>query len=306
MSGMSAIEYERTAEFDAFGPWIDEVTGPDAVPRLYRDFPIDFEASRVVLKFPRNIARRDAHAAMDLYDHLVIAGTERMTILSRQGPTYSRLDFVYAQLAVITESVNLLDGWLTLRTITGDEVTVPYNGSSEGAISGLVDLLRELAAPRVVASNPVTEKQLGLDDLGKPDAIFVTTYRELKRRDPSLRLLGAHGRRVLMTRGDTASRIAHVLWPATLHGGLLAASPSELQIVSRREWLVRRSAPVVSRSRTIIIRTRLDRVSKREHPQYFGADVVTLSSGKTNLEIVVPTGSDVEKALLRVSPSNLV
>jgi hypothetical protein len=295
---MSAVEFGRTAEFDAFGPWVDAVAGPDDVPRLYRDFPIDFAASRVVLKFPRNIARRDANSAMHLYDHLVIAGTERMTILSRREAHYDRLDVAYSQLAVITESVNLLDGRLTLRTIAGDEFTVPYNGSSEDVISGFVDMLRGLAVPTGEAAQPVTEAPLGLDDLGKPDAIFVTSYRELKRRDPSLRLLGAHGRRVLVTRGGTASWIAHMLWPMTLHGGLLAASATELQILSRREWLVRRSAPVVSHARTIVIRARLDRVSKREHPDYIGADIVTLTSGSSNLEIVVPGGSKMGSVLL--------
>jgi hypothetical protein len=301
---MSAIENERTAEFDAFGPWVDEVEGPDGIPRLFRDFPIDFEGSRVVLKFPRNIARRDANPAMDLYDHLVIAGPERMTILSRRDAHYDRRDVAYSQLAVITESVNLLDGLLILGTVEGEEFTVPFNGSSKDAISGFVDLLRELAAPHVEHRPPVLYPVLELDDLGKPDAIFVTSYREIKRRDPSLRLLGAHGRRVLMTRGGTASWIAHVLWPMTLHGGLLSASATELQILSRREWLVRRSAPVVSLSRTIVIRARLSRVSKREHPDYIGADIVTLTSGASVLEIVVPSGSDVEKALLRVDSTN--
>jgi len=296
---MSAIEYERTAEYDAFGPWVDEVATVDEIPRLYRDFPIDFAASRIVLKFPRNIARRDANPTMDLYDHLVIAGTERMTVLSRHGSLYDRLDVSYAQLAFITESVNLLDGRLTLGTIAGDEFTVPYNGSSEDVISKFVDLLRTLAAPGETGA-PVTDPVLELDDLGKSDAIFVTSYRELKRRDPAMRLLAAHGRRVLTTRGGTLSRIAHLLWPMTLHGALIATTATELQVLSRRDWLVRRSGPVVSHARTIVFRTRLDRVSQREHDAYRGADIVTLASGRSNLEIIVPTGSDVEKALLRL------
>ena len=55
---MSAVAYPSTAEYDAFGPWIDEVTTADEVPRLYRDVAIDFAAAHTVLKFPRPIARR--------------------------------------------------------------------------------------------------------------------------------------------------------------------------------------------------------------------------------------------------------
>ena len=36
------------AEYDRFGPWIDEVVVPEDVPRLYRTFPLDLSATRVV------------------------------------------------------------------------------------------------------------------------------------------------------------------------------------------------------------------------------------------------------------------
>ena len=73
----------ETTEYARFGPWVDEVTTPDDVPRLYRDHPIDLTSTRLVLKVPRNIARRDAHPGMDLYDHLLVLDDARLTVLSR-------------------------------------------------------------------------------------------------------------------------------------------------------------------------------------------------------------------------------
>lgn len=58
----------RVSEYDRFGPWIDEVLDLEDVPRLFRSHPVDFDAARLVLKVPRDIARRDANAAMNLYD----------------------------------------------------------------------------------------------------------------------------------------------------------------------------------------------------------------------------------------------
>jgi hypothetical protein len=49
-----------TPEYDAFGPWVDPVRTAEEVPPLYRDHPVDLAGSRLVLKVPRDIARRDA------------------------------------------------------------------------------------------------------------------------------------------------------------------------------------------------------------------------------------------------------
>ena len=51
---------QRTAEFDAFGPWLLEVTSSDGWPRAFRDYPFAF-ASILVSKEPRNVTRREAN-----------------------------------------------------------------------------------------------------------------------------------------------------------------------------------------------------------------------------------------------------
>src|SRR5664279_379583 len=82
-----SITASQVAEYDRFGPWIDEVIVPEDLPRLFRSYPIDLSAARMVLKVPRSIARRDATAGMDLYDHVVILDRESLTLLSRDGAT---------------------------------------------------------------------------------------------------------------------------------------------------------------------------------------------------------------------------
>ncbi|BDZ60782.1 hypothetical protein GCM10025873_05730 [Demequina sediminis] len=73
------------SEYDRFGPWIDRVETEADVPRLFRPHGVDLAAARLVLKVPRNVARRDASPDMDLYDHLLVLGRDSLTVLSRRG-----------------------------------------------------------------------------------------------------------------------------------------------------------------------------------------------------------------------------
>ncbi|MCU1542479.1 MAG: hypothetical protein JWM50_344 [Microbacteriaceae bacterium] len=290
-----------TAEYDAFGPWIDEVHSADELPRLYRDYPVDLDEALLVLKFPRDISRRDASPTMHLYDCVAIVAPDRLILLSRTGDTYTVLSVVHSDVAAIVDRVNLLDARLSLHTVAGDVVDLPYNGSSSDTVRALVDLLRELQPAggrpdglRDVASLP----PLGLDDLGRNDAMFVTAYRELAAREPQLRLLAAHGRTRVGRRGGALSRLVDGVLPVTLHGAIVAAGVDDLQVLSRWDWLVRGGSPVLSRARTVVRLASVSSVTKAEHPRLVGVTVVSFGLGAGVVEIPVPTGSTAERALL--------
>ena len=295
-----------TVEYDAFGPWVDVVADPADIPRLYRDFPLDLAAAELVLKVPRAISRKDANPAMDLYDHLIVVGIEQLSILSRESGGYSELTIGFEQIAMIVDRINLLDGSLAIHTLSGEVITFAYNGASEKVIARLVDLLRrrEQAAPPALP--PGTRRPslpqaplppLGLDDLGKKDAVFVTAYRELAATEPGLQLLAAHGRQPLAVHDGAASSIAHLLKPAVLHGALLAATATELQLLWRGVWIVRGGAPVFSRARTIVPLAKLRGVTAHRHPIYADADVLELAAGESTTEIVVPATSRLDEVL---------
>jgi len=298
---VTTAHYSSTAEYDAFGPWIDEVTTPDEVPRLYRGHAIDFGGSIRILKFPRNIARRDANPAMHLYDHLVIVTRERLTILSRDGDSYTELGLAHDQIAAVTDWVNLLDAQVTFVTTAGEVVAVPYNGSSNDTVVALVDLVRSLARetrPSRPVALPAGLPPLGLDDLGKKDAVFVTSYRDLLRREPGTRLLAAHGRSTVTRRGGLLARLADAVLPVTLHGAVVAAGGTELQVLSRREWVTRGGAPVLSRARTVVPLESVVAVTTAEHPRYVGVSVVTLQVGSARVPFDVPEDSAARGVLL--------
>ena len=308
---MSTVAYPSTAEYDAFGPWIDEVTTADEIPRLYRDYPLDFASVELVLKFPRGIARRDATPDMDLYDHLVVVGPETLVVLTRSPEGYRESTIEYSRIASVTDSITLLDARLRIRTLDGHEHVLAYNGSSHAAVTDLVARLRRLALATVAdtarrMADSVRAREtiapLALDDLGRGDAIFVGWSNELLAREPGLRLLAAHGRQRVATHGSALLRLLDLVNPAHLHAVVVLATDDELQVLHRGHLVTRGGAPIMSRGRTIVQLAGVDAVKRAEHPRYTGVTVVTVRSGSSAVEILVPAGSTAERALLAQLP----
>lgn len=308
--GTAARTAAQSTEFDAFGPWIDAVRSAEGVPRLYRDYPIDFDSARLVLKFPRNISRRDATPAMDLYDHLAIAGETHFTILSRTGSTYSERTFAYAQVAAIVDSVDMLDGRLAVHTVSGDVITVPYSGSSRDRVSALIGAIRAGAAPGVMpgvapevavasqTAGPTVLDRTAIDALGERDAVFAAEARDVLLAEPGMRAVGVQGRHTLRTLPGLVDAVRTLFFPRTLQAAVVLASPTELQVLGRRDRITRSSVPVLSLARTIVPLGLVDSVASAPHPRFSGVTIVTVRSAAASIEIAVAAGSSAERALV--------
>ena len=315
------------SEFDRFGPWIDEVEVPEDVPRLFRTHPIDVGAARMVLKVPRNIARRDATADMDLYDHLVVLEQGHLTVLSRHaakakrdvspagGPGYGVLTVSLADVVAIHDAVSLLDGRLTVSTSAGESVTVPYNGSARAKVTRLVSELRAAAGARpaspvsvalLAAARPPTDRRAS-PDAGPADLLLTKTFLELRRGDPDLLVWACHGRMPLTPGGTgiqgAVRRASHAMSPMTLHGAVVSADSTALQVIGRHAWLVRGKAPVHSVSRLVIPFGTLDHLDLAPHPIYPGVTVVTIRAGAWVTDLVVPSDSVAERLLRAAAES---
>jgi hypothetical protein len=293
----------RTAEYDAFGPWIDEVRTEDEIPRLYRDRAWNLGSYRLVLKVPRNISRRDATPDMDLYDHVLAVGPELLTVLSRHGAAYDETTIAYDEIAAIEDRVDLLDGRLALRMLDGSTVAVGYSGSSHLVVSRLVALLRELSSTAVPADHVAGRSPygpapaLGLRDLGDHDVDLVTSYLGALGAEPGLEVLAAHGRSVLTSRGGLVTRLLHRAFPMTLQGTIVCGDDRELQVFARGDWLVRGALPVHSIARTIIPLRWIDQVTVLTYDAYEGVSVVQVRAGATVLDLPMPAGSLAEQVL---------
>lgn len=326
---MSGV-HPDAVEFQKFGPWIDRVRGPHDLPRLFRDHPIDFTGAPLVLKVPRDIARRNAHAGMDLYDHVVAVGPEQLTILSRRvagspragvhdaghddgADGYDVRVVPYHLLAAVHDVVSLLRGALTVRTVDGYQVVLRYNGSARESVTALVDELRLATGTPVPARGgralleaaQYFARPGAAPDLGAGDVALEAAYRELAREIPGLVPWVWHGRQRVAPRvrgpAGLAAKVGHLATPMTLHAGIVASDTLTLEVIGRHDWLVRGVTPVHSSSHLVVPLTAVDDVELVSHERYDGAVVAQLVTGSAVTELVVPEGSDAHALFSRAA-----
>lgn len=268
----------RVSEYDAFGPWIQEVHDVDDLPRLYRDAGIELAAQRLVLKLPRAIERRNATPDMHLYDHLIAVGAANLTILSRRGDIYDRADVPLRDITAITDSANLLDGHLTFSTVDGAVVDVAYNAADPKPVAGLVRLLRDVYLPDGVPADSFAvpgEPQLGVDDIG-----LLTAYASTREMEPQMRLMCDVARRVVKRRPRRA----------TLHASLWLADSRETQVLHRRDWFTYGNDKVISMARTVLPHERISQVRVVAHERYPDVNELIVDSGRSSLAFPIPAG----------------
>lgn len=296
-----------TPEFDAFGPWIYEVRTAEEVPPLYRAHPIDLQSARVVLKVPRPIERRNATPTMHLYDHLLVAGPDELTVLSRDGDAYRERSVPYGRIGAAQLSVSLLDGRLRLADATpgtgGELLSLAFNGVSLGTVEELVDLLLGQALAHAPGGSPAPAPQrsgaaAGTWSVAGPDVALVVAYRELAERHPGLVRLADHAR-VPVSRRSTSwvARLLDRWWPVTLHAAVVAAAPGRVEVLHRRELFSQRSRPAHSIARTALVTSAVTAVTLTPHPAYAGALDCRVSVGDAVVSLAFPEGAPTVRAL---------
>jgi len=314
-------------EYDRFGPWIDEVTATEEVPKLYASYPLDLDSTRIVLKVPRNVARRDAWAGMDLYDHLVILDADRLTVLSRRlgaagsdldvggGPGYDVMTARLADVVAIRDDLNLLDGRLTVSTSSGDSLSFGYNGSAHDKATRFVDALRAGAgrgAMSSVGSALMIAGSVGADATAVPspgaaDTYLVSSFLKLRAGNPGLTVWASHGRGRLSPSLDgvrgVAARASHAISPMTLHGAVVMADGAAMELLGRHAFLVRGRGAIYSTSRLVIPLRALDGLDVTMHPVYEDVAVATIRAGDWSTELAVPRDSEAASLLRTASES---
>ena len=295
---------QTTDEYDAFGPWIDEVHSCDDLPRLYRDAGVDPAAQRLVLKVPRNIARRDATPNMDLYDHLVVVGQDALTVLGRTDDSYSTVRVPFDEIVGIENSVSLLAGRLTLHSANGGPVSIPYNGAAEAPVEALVGLLRSLYLPpqpdpeAAPASSEQGRRSLGAD-FGDDDVLLVSAYQALARDEPRMRLVGSLPRRVVTPFRGRFGRLMYTIWPVTLQASITVADDREIQVIHRPRWFTRREAATLSLARTVLPLSRIESIEVDPHDRYEQVRLVTVHAGAARVRFPTPVDPAADAILAR-------
>lgn len=291
------MTFERT-DFDTFGPWIDVVRSDDDMPRLYRPHPVDFAQVRLVLKIPRNIDRRDASPTMDLYDHVLVVDDTAVTCLSRSQTGFTASTIKHREIAVLDDSVELLDGTFELHGTNGVSVRVPYNGSSRDRVRELSNAILELARGGSPRSTITTRRErIRPDDLTPSDKGLISDFLTSTGPDSAARLVAAHAGRRVLGRSRGVTRVVDRLIPTRLHGTIMAATATELIVHSRREGITRTTKPNHSERRRTLVLSRLTDVRIAPHPRFEDVTETHLAFGERQLVLLTPTASETTATL---------
>lgn len=310
--------WANVSEYDRFGPWIDQVETLEDMPPLYRDYPVDLDAAQLVIKVPRNIARRDASPDMDLYNHVLILDKDSLTILSRhtgahtQGSAsksdrgYDTLVLPLSELAAVRDVATLLDGRLTIASSNNESLTVRYNTAARAMVSWLVDQLQvaiRTQPPSTLGEALVASARKGGSgeslSIGRADRLLVSDYLDARRSNPKLRTLASHGHRRVKPGGEgmgaALQRGVHTLVPMTVHGAVFSTDGTALEVFGRKAWLVRGKSSDHSSARMVMPLGALDSINVRPHDTYPDVAVVTLHADDWSTEMAIPDDSEAHR-----------
>lgn len=133
---------ERTAEFDAFGPWVLEIDEPHEMPPLFKKYEYLIEDSLMIFKIPRKIERRHANPHMNLYDKVISVLENEVVILYRAGDYAEKITVELCDISIVSKTEFLLYGTIDLY-IKDDIITFNYNTVSDIIIDKFLYLLRK-------------------------------------------------------------------------------------------------------------------------------------------------------------------
>ena len=142
------------------------------------------------------------------------------------------------------------------------------------------------------------ESTLALRDLGDADVALVAKLRDLAtQNDRESVTIAATRRAPVKRRGGRLHQLRDSMWPMTLQAAIVNTGPGELQCVHRREWITAKSRPTLSVAHTVVFTPHVTSVVVRDDPEYVGAQVVEIVSGRSVVGIAFPDGTDTGAAV---------
>lgn len=134
-------EYKKT-EYNAFGPWILEITDQYPLPPLFIPYYKNDGTYLMRIKIPRDIERRKANQDMDLYDYVIGLYEDHIYILERLEKDVKETVILYAEMEALENFVDILAGKFTIF-LNDRKVLIPYNAVSKEIINRMMKIIRD-------------------------------------------------------------------------------------------------------------------------------------------------------------------
>lgn len=133
---------EDLAEYDAFGPWIDQVRSEIGMPRVFRPWYAEFSAAQFLLKIPRDVDRSAARPGMDLYAAVLAVHSDGVCLLRLEDGHVTRQDAAWPQVVACGTYTNLLLARWSLLLADGSAIHVRYNSVGTPTMAKVTQFVR--------------------------------------------------------------------------------------------------------------------------------------------------------------------
>jgi len=167
-------------EYDAFGPWIDDVRSEATMPRAFRPFYAEFSDAAFLLKIPRNIDRAAARPGQDLYAAVLAVSERGVCLLRHVDGEVTREDAGWTKVVACCTYTNLLLARWTLLLSSGSAIDVSHNSVGSAMMAKVTDFVRaHTTAPEDPRGQP------DLPAVAVPQDYSSSKLAELKRTFPA-------------------------------------------------------------------------------------------------------------------------
>ena len=264
---------QKISEYDAFGPWVYEITEEHPLPPLFKPyFPSD-EPFEMAFKIPREIERRKATPDMDLYDYVVAAYEDHILILTRHDRTVEETRVPYAGIESVRLYRRMLYGVCTLY-LRHSRVEIPFNVVSVDILMRFIGLVRA----KLLADAPAYDIPQSLPDSALGEVLFVNLLRDLRGAGEDF-ALGAVQQDVVVREREQSfvQKAVALVRPKRLMSAMHLVSGRELLVIRRGSGGQKAKDSEYSYDYTYIPRQNVKEIAQRPDE---GLDGVTVCAVK--------------------------
>lgn len=216
-------------EYDAFGPWIFEITEEHPLPGIFKGY---FDLSynwTMLIKIPVNEERRLLKPGMNMYDYVIGALDDKIIIAHRIKDSVEMNEIRCSEILAIKNEINLLYGMLNIYT---DESVfeIQYNAISEEIVQNLVRIIRKNLS--------VNEGELQIDGLDRKDVNLSFFYNNIlkrfKKNEDNLKIVTYQKEKVLQYRkNNILTKFLRLFFKYVLLESLYLSNTFEIIVIER-------------------------------------------------------------------------
>jgi hypothetical protein len=142
--GFSRDDYSAAdlREYDCFGPWALQIKSADEMPSQFRGDWETYKDASLILKFPREVDRRDARPGQELYRAILAVYDDRLGYRFSLDERSTSRQVEFTRITALRNHRDLLKGSLTLFQDDGQELAIDYNAVSWDLLEAVSERLR--------------------------------------------------------------------------------------------------------------------------------------------------------------------